>query len=104
MPVPCLFHTYASGFAKPDVPSTAPPAVPDDNKSRPAWQQRVITERDELLRRCIALRRFMYDQVEQFQALPQPDRDLLKLQYTYMGDYLNVLNERIQRFTPPVGA
>ncbi len=101
MPVPCLFHTYASGFAKPGVPSSAPPSA-TNSEARPPWQWRLLAERDELERRLKALRHFMEASPAQYATLPYTDRQLLAMQSSHMANYLSVLNARIQRLEPPV--
>lgn len=62
------------------------------------YQQRVVTERDELAEKFKKLTAFF--NTPTFAALPTPERDRLGVQVHYMGGYLAVLNDRIAAFQP----
>lgn len=60
------------------------------------FQQRVVTERDELKVKADALHSFFSG--EQFSNLDSHNKCLLKEQLHYMEQYLSVLDERISLF------
>lgn len=62
---------------------------------RPAYQQRMIEEREQLADRLAKLTQFMGS--EQHGALNYGDRHLLAEQHSHMGAYLRVLSERMAR-------
>lgn len=66
--------------------------------SREPWQQRVLTEREELARRIARVRALVYE--GGFTEVAPLDRELLLRQYVHMGAYLAVLDERIAAWTP----
>lgn len=59
-------------------------------------QQRVVTERQELADNLQKLKAFFANPI--FDGLPQAEKERLKRQAVHMGDYLGVLNERIEAF------
>ena len=61
-----------------------------------SWQERVIQERDDLQLKWNKLND--YKRQERFANLETHDRRLLLKQWMIMSAYLEVLNERIQRF------
>lgn len=65
---------------------------------RPPYQQRVIDEAAELEAKLARLAAFMGTPV--YNALPADERSRLNRQQSAMTDYLAVLNERIDAFTP----
>lgn len=60
-------------------------------------QERVVTESDELRDRLTKLTAFI-SQSPVFKTLEASDQELLRRQRSHMGDYLDVLGERIARF------
>ena len=54
---------------------------------------KIVNERAELLDRLEKLDAFIHS--EDFLCLPPVERERLLRQATYMGKYLNVLNERV---------
>lgn len=58
-----------------------------------AYQERVVSERDQLSERLSNLTHFMNDAV--FKALPGEEQHRMQRQSYYMSQYLNVLNARI---------
>lgn len=60
------------------------------------YQQRVITERDELCGKLSKLNQFLKG--ETFKALSEAERARLTRQSFYMGLYAKVLDERIAAF------
>jgi hypothetical protein len=60
------------------------------------YQQRVITEQDELDSKMIALSKFF--DTKFFMDLPDEEQSLLRKQYGYMQRYSSVLSERISNF------
>jgi hypothetical protein len=67
-----------------------------------AYQERVITERDQLSDKINKLRTFLLG--AQFAGLPLADRHLLKRQFLVMEEYRDILNERIHAFGDPDAA
>lgn len=61
-------------------------------------QQRVVTERDELLTKRKALTVFI-DANTTFATLPKREQELLQQQEVLMTNYGRVLNQRIALFT-----
>jgi len=59
-------------------------------------QQRVVDEAEELNTKKIALHKFFGNIL--YAELPNSEQVRLKLQYTYMDLYYEVLRERIQNF------
>ena len=60
-------------------------------------EQRVVTERDELLSKLTKLDHFQ--DTELFAGLAYEDRKLLNIQRSAMATYAECLNARIGRFT-----
>jgi hypothetical protein len=60
-------------------------------------EERVVAESNELRDRLTKLTGFI-SASPTFQALDTTDQELLRRQRAYMGDYLDVLGERIARF------
>lgn len=60
------------------------------------FQQRVVTERDELKAKMDALNSFLVGDL--FKNLDDDNKELLKEQLHYMEQYLSVLDERISLF------
>jgi hypothetical protein len=60
------------------------------------YQQRVITEQDELDIKMLALSKFF--DTKFFLDLPDVEQSLLRKQYGYMQRYSSVLSERISNF------
>lgn len=58
------------------------------------YQQRVVTERDELKSKTKALTTFIA-----FSTLPKRERELLQQQEVIMRNYITVLDQRIALFT-----
>lgn len=61
------------------------------------WQQRVITEYDELSQKLFKLVEFVFG--EEVQELPTEDQTLLRAQLGAMSSYSSILEARMQRFT-----
>lgn len=61
------------------------------------WQQRIITEYDELSQKILKLVEFVFG--EQFSKLPTTDQTLLRAQLGAMSSYSAILELRMQRFT-----
>lgn len=61
------------------------------------WQQRVITEYDELSQKLFKLVEFVFG--EEVQELPTEDQTLLRAQLGAMSSYSSILELRMQRFT-----
>lgn len=61
------------------------------------WQQRVITEYDELSQKLFKLVEFVFG--EEVQELPTEDQTLLRAQLGAMSSYSAILEARMQRFT-----
>jgi hypothetical protein len=66
------------------------------NSNIPAYQQRVINERDELGQKKFDLHNFFSTAI--FAELPIEEKVRLKLQYEYMTLYYEILASRIQNF------
>lgn len=64
--------------------------------TRPAWQQRVVAERDQLAERIKKLNKVISSPA--FVELPPAACKRLCTQRMHMTDYLNVLNDRISTF------
>ena len=62
------------------------------------YQQRVVTERDELADKLTKLNTFIGGNV--FYDLPPEERIRLARQAGAMKDYLDILNDRINDFPP----
>lgn len=60
-------------------------------------QTRVVTERDELHIKLVALKAFTSANPI-FHTLPREDQSLMLEQVSVMGAYVLILNERIARF------
>jgi hypothetical protein len=60
-------------------------------------QERVVAESNELREKLTKLTAFISGS-ETFKTLDAEDQDLLRRQRSHMGDYLDVLGERIARF------
>ena len=60
-------------------------------------QERVVAEANELRERFTKLTAFISGS-DTFKTLDAQDQELLRRQRSYMGDYLDVLGERIARF------
>ena len=61
------------------------------------YQQRVVTEREELSEKIVKLTKFF--DTEMYQALPGPEQDRMFRQLKHMNAYSDVLAERIVAFT-----
>ena len=61
------------------------------------WQQRVITEYDELSQKILKLVEFVFG--DQFRELPTTDQTLLRAQLGAMSSYSAILELRMQQFT-----
>lgn len=61
-----------------------------------AYQERVIAERDELAEKINNLSKFIDSQL--FTSVDPNEQHRLMRQLYVMGQYLTVLNERIERF------
>lgn len=59
-------------------------------------EQRVIAERDELIRKLVKLKDFLA--TDACLALPFDARCLLARQADVMGEYANILDARVDRF------
>jgi hypothetical protein len=59
-------------------------------------QQRVVDEKDELEIKYNALGVFVNSEL--FASLPDEERARMNKQYAIMGDYIDVLSERIDAF------
>lgn len=58
------------------------------------WQQRVITERDELQIKLDALSKYLSDNPD----IARIELHALRMQREIMNSYLLILNQRIERF------
>jgi hypothetical protein len=76
--------------------------VPDTTTERPAWQTRVILEKQELDERMRKLVAFF--DTPQYNLLETEDRLLLIAQHTHMRALSDTLGTRIARFKSPVPA
>lgn len=63
---------------------------------KPAHQQRVIGEREQVNDRLVKLTAFFY--TDTFNTLPDDERSLMYAQQAAMQDYVGVLDERIALF------
>lgn len=63
-----------------------------------AWQERMMTEREELHTKLVALGQFIG--ASAFAQLPQQEQDRLWRQRRAMTEYATVLQERIEAWTP----
>ena len=63
------------------------------------WQTRVLKERKELSIKLIALSSFISRPDTIFEALDKEDKELLRSQRNVMLKYIDVLDNRIARFT-----
>jgi len=61
------------------------------------WQERLLTERDELSRKIVLLDEFT--KTDKYFALPSLEKIDLLTQSIYMKKYLEILNRRIRRFS-----
>jgi hypothetical protein len=62
-----------------------------------AYQERVVTERDELEEKIEKLVAFMFHSGH-FQGIPEREQDLLNRQLEAMREYSSILEERIEGF------
>lgn len=69
------------------------PTQEDTVQNLEPHQYRLLNERAELRDRLEKLDLFIRS--ESFLMVPPPERDRLKRQANHMGEYLNVLNERV---------
>lgn len=60
------------------------------------WQQRVIDEKNELIRKVKRLNKFIL--TDDFEELSAAEKELLRRQHKLMMEYKLILNERIKRF------
>lgn len=58
------------------------------------WQQRVISERDELKIKCCSLNIYLAGKPD----IPRVELNALSIQREIMNSYLLILNQRIERF------
>lgn len=63
------------------------------------WQQRVVTERNEVTARLEALTKYLKDIPEAYE-LNARDQALMLTQVGIMKSYIDVLNARVARFNP----
>lgn len=68
----------------------------DEAADMPPYMQRVVLERDDLMRRCKALDALFID--PRIRQLDQQEQFRLRSQFQYMVGYLHILNERIEAF------
>lgn len=61
-----------------------------------AFQQRVVTEKEELDSKIDKLNIFIHGSI--YKSLPEEERFRMMRQYCHMWDYSNVLGERIAVF------
>lgn len=66
-------------------------------ETMPEYQQRVIQERDTLVSKKTALDGFVSS--ETFANVEETERRRMLRQQTVMGEYIEILNERINNFT-----
>ena len=69
------------------------PSQEDTLKNLEPHQYRLLNERAELRDRLEKLDLFIHSTA--FPNVPPPERDRLQRQANHMGEYLNVLNERV---------
>ena len=69
------------------------PSQEDTLKNLEPHQYRLLNERADLRDRLEKLDLFIHS--EAFPMVPPPERDRLTRQANHMGEYLNVLNERV---------
>lgn len=63
------------------------------------YQKRVVVERDELQLKVLALQKFVETNPQMEDELfPRPERRDLNQQLSIMREYLEILNQRINRF------
>lgn len=62
-------------------------------------QERVVQEKQELDDKIVNLDKFML--TETFHNLPAEEQERLHHQFTVMGEYSNILADRITAFLPP---
>lgn len=62
------------------------------------WQQRVVEEHQELHDKVTKLTKFMASNNGLFESLEKEDKKLLVAQASVMWDYIDILEERIERF------
>ena len=65
---------------------------------RPAFQQRVIEEHEQLAAKVNKLQTFVHTEGTSFNDLPQEEQISLMIQLDIMWAYLHVLQSRINRF------
>ena len=65
-------------------------------ETMPEYQQRVIQERDTLVKKKTALDGFVSS--ETFTNVDETERRRMLRQQTVMGEYIDVLNDRINNF------
>jgi hypothetical protein len=63
------------------------------------FQQRVVTERDELAEKLTSLDSFIGGEI--FKVIPAEEKIRLAKQAGVMKEYLDILNDRINAFPPP---
>jgi hypothetical protein len=63
------------------------------------FQQRVVTERDELAEKLTSLDSFIGGEI--FTVIPAEEKIRLAKQAGVMKEYLDILNDRINAFPPP---
>jgi len=63
------------------------------------FQQRVVTERDELAEKLTSLDSFIGGEI--FKVIPAEEKIRLAKQAVVMKEYLDILNDRINAFPPP---
>lgn len=66
-------------------------------ETMPEYQQRVIQERDALVSKKTALDGFITS--EKFADVDETEKRRMLHQQTIMGEYVEILNERINNFT-----
>lgn len=95
---------YQQGQAKAaaDVGTTAAAPAASSLEAVPAdWKDRVLLEREDLAERLTKLKAFLATPPE---GLPPVDETLLRDQANAMDEYLQVLDDRIERFAPAVSS
>ena len=63
------------------------------------FQQRVVTERNELAEKLTSLNSFIGGEI--FKVIPAEEKIRLAKQAVAMKEYLDILNDRINAFPPP---
>jgi len=62
----------------------------------PEYQQRVITERDNLVSKKVALSAFILSEV--FATVDETEKKRMQHQEVIMGEYIQILDDRINNF------